>query len=550
MENNRTTNSPWRRFGKRAGIALAIFLGIVLLIQILFSFFAESYLKQKMESAIEKSSPHLKAKISNLALSTLQRQIRIEGIRIWRDKNYQDTTDSPPLLDSLTIHDINVNGIHGIQLLIGKKAKINWLSINKPTLYAFKPQSHSSNSGKKEKLNTTIYKKIHSYYNALEIRDFRIQNLSIKMQKTPSSQDPWMLLHNFSIRFSGIRLDSSWAQRHPILPSNKFRGRLDSLRWSNSKLYNTTLGNIWFSSKDSSLSIKDVALNPQLPKEKFSKSVGHEVDRIDWKTNLLQVFGIDFSSLVEDRTFKASNIKASNTKLNIFHDKRPPGGPTKLHTFPHLLFRQLKFPVSVDSITVDSADISYSEHKNLVPEAGTITFQNTNATIKNAYNRSFSDTLSKTITMHATSDIMGVGHLDANFSFPDNSTGTHKVSGSIGPMEIKKINEAVENLGSVHVENGKIHSIKFDMQLGPQKSTGSLKMHYTDLKIKIMKFDGVSDPEQKKITSFLANNFVIKQNNEPPLREGKISFERIKEKSIFNYWWKSLLSGLKSSVGL
>ena len=52
--------------------------------------------------------------------------------------------------------------------------------------------------------------------------------------------------------------------------------------------------------------------------------------------------------------------------------------------------------------------------------------------------------------------------------------------------------------------------------------------------------------------SFLANTFVI--NNKSPngknLRVGEIYFERDKQKSIFNFLWKSLLSGIKPSLGI
>jgi hypothetical protein len=52
--------------------------------------------------------------------------------------------------------------------------------------------------------------------------------------------------------------------------------------------------------------------------------------------------------------------------------------------------------------------------------------------------------------------------------------------------------------------------------------------------------------------SFLANTFVI--NNKNPngknLRIGEIDEERDPTKSIFNYLWKSLLSGIKPSLGI
>jgi hypothetical protein len=54
----------------------------------------------------------------------------------------------------------------------------------------------------------------------------------------------------------------------------------------------------------------------------------------------------------------------------------------------------------------------------------------------------------------------------------------------------------------------------------------------------------------KKIGSFLINNFVIEKENQPDknFRPGSIEFERDTTRSIFNFWWKSIASGLESSI--
>jgi hypothetical protein len=51
--------------------------------------------------------------------------------------------------------------------------------------------------------------------------------------------------------------------------------------------------------------------------------------------------------------------------------------------------------------------------------------------------------------------------------------------------------------------------------------------------------------------SFFANTFIIKTNNPRNffLRKGDIFFERDEKKAIFNYWTKTFLSGVVSSIG-
>lgn len=56
---------------------------------------------------------------------------------------------------------------------------------------------------------------------------------------------------------------------------------------------------------------------------------------------------------------------------------------------------------------------------------------------------------------------------------------------------------------------------------------------------------------EQEINSFLLDKLVIKDSNlegKKSYKEGEISFERAPKKSIFNYWWKSLFSGIKNIV--
>jgi len=548
MENSHSNGAVWKRWGKRGGFALAVVIGILLLIQLLFNLFAKDYLKQKITTAIEASNRRAKATISNLSLFTLNRQIKLEDIKIWRYVSAADTTESPPVSDSLSIRSITLSGIEIYPLIFKGQLALRSITINSPSLYAARS---TLSKGKLRKTNPSayVYQRLKHHFRHPKIDELQINNFSVSVRKKVEG-DPIMTIKNFSINFSNILLDSVWITNHPLLPSKKFQGTVDNLRWQNSKYYYLKTGSVWFSSRDSSAMVKDISLYPKIPRYEFSRTAGHEVDRITLEISTLMIDGFDINSLIEDSHLAGRTIEIKHSDLDVFHNKIPPAAPTQRHTFPHLLFRRLDLPISIDSLKISDANITYTEQENLVPKPGAIRFQHTNATIHNLYNYAYSDTISLPITMHATTDIMGTGRLNADFSFPNNTSGRHHITGSLGPMPMEILNRTVENLGSVHIESGKIHALNFDMDIGPEKSKGTLKMYYTGLQIKIIDFDTDKEKNQKQFKSFLTNTFVIKKDNKPPLREGTISYKREPKKSIFNYWWKSLLSGLKSSIGL
>ncbi|MDZ7691302.1 MAG: hypothetical protein U5K69_09260 [Balneolaceae bacterium] len=116
---------------------------------------------------------------------------------------------------------------------------------------------------------------------------------------------------------------------------------------------------------------------------------------------------------------------------------------------------------------------------------------------------------------------------------------------------MQALNPAVEPMGFVRLSSGTINAMEFDMELDQAKASGKILLNYSDLKVELLEREQVKENEEKQLLSFLANTVKIKRNNsEKPLREGEITFERDPHKSIFNYWWKSLLSGLKGSIGM
>lgn len=103
------------------------------------------------------------------------------------------------------------------------------------------------------------------------------------------------------------------------------------------------------------------------------------------------------------------------------------------------------------------------------------------------------------------------------------------------------------------IESGWLQNLDFEFTYGNDQSEGIMNFEYENLKIHTLKKKNVEKNPLQAVKTFIANTFVIKTDNlqsDKNFRQGEIQFERNKKKSIFNYWWKSLLSGFKSSTGI
>lgn len=244
-------------------------------------------------------------------------------------------------------------------------------------------------------------------------------------------------------------------------------------------------------------------------------------------------------------------LSIEGANFDVFRSKALPRPHQNPKQMAHIAFKELKYPITVDTISVNQANISYIEHKPDIPEPGTVTFANLNGTFMDVTNDSASISQEHNLYLDVTAQVMNEARLSAHFVFPMHKNGSHTVKGSLGSLDVEKLNPILEPVAKIRAASGQIHSLEFDMDLGPQTSDGWVQLVYSDLRIEVLDAENVEEGGSQFFKTLLANLLKVKDsNNEDPLRKGEVSFERIEYKAIFNYWWKSLSSGLKDNIGM
>lgn len=540
-------------------ITVVFLAGCYLAIQIITSLFLEPYAEQKLKSQFHKTTQQAYVlDFDDLDLSIIGPKFSVKNISIYPDSSNLDSvhllrktsTFSRFQADNFAIKKISI-----LDMVFKNQLNIGSVELKNPQIFlepdSTRQKADSTSTGKNQTLNARIYNSINAYFKSLTIDEFEITGASLSIKEAEKEKDILMLSNGF-LQLSDIIVDSTSAQREQFFITDKLEWSAQEVSWTlPDNLYSLKAHALGGSSSDQNVFVDSLRLAPLYPKYEFSQTVGYEIDRIELMIESLVMEEVNFDSLLYNRKLIAGSFDIENAKMDIFHDKRLPGGTTKVKPLTHLKFQEIDFPVKIDTISIVDSYISYSEHLNKVANPGTVTFEELEATLSNVSNLKSDSKDSKAVTLEAKTKVMGSGLLNVHFSFPKNDTsGRHSIYGSLGSMSMKDLNPVLENVGLVHVDDGLINSLEFSMVIDKRKAMGSLTMNYQDLNIKILEADEVKEGETKKFTSFIANTFVIEKNNtEEPLREGNIEFERIEEKSVFNYWWKSLLSGLKDNIG-
>ena len=144
---------------------------------------------------------------------------------------------------------------------------------------------------------------------------------------------------------------------------------------------------------------------------------------------------------------------------------------------------------------------------------------------------------------------MEEGVINAEFSLPYGEPQIYNAKGSVGNLELNRLNPILENLAFISITSGTLNQLTFNFDYNESVSRGSLLVNYDNLKIVSMTKEKESTKNEFK--SWVLNTALRKDKDkslDKVRRTGTIYLERDQKKAIFNVWVQSLFSGLKSSV--
>jgi hypothetical protein len=525
-------------------IALLVVAGLGVLRSYIFHRI-ETALTQKLQSL---NNNGLKITYDSVYIDWVKNVITIDKLAIQKTAN--DTSCKYP--EGISAQQIRIDGFGLLALMFKRKISIKSVSIASPHFVLRKHSSLLKGSGTNNKLDVTIdvlrLSSVQSEFtdsiscNLLTgvTTNVDIESLSVKV--TPGETP--------KIEMEALRVDST----NVTLPKT---------------LYSLTVQSASINFSKRKAHVDTVKILPQFDKNMFAKKWGQQTDRIE---GVIPFINLSEFSFHEPDSFSL-NIKHTDIQfyLQIYRDKRIPRIPHK-RLLPIEQLNNLAFGLRIDTLKVIKSYIEYEESPETSSASGKVSFDNIGATITNMDN---SKTLKRDqMVMHARADFMDRGSLKVSTTFPRDPEENYFTQGSLRNFDMPRLNRILEPLAKIKVESGTLHQLNFNFVYNNLRSDGELKLDYNDLKLVALK--GNTDPpsadknekrrqrkknkkdqtddQQDNFKTFVINTFVVKKdldkNVSEEKRTGAILFYRDTSRSIFNYWWKSLRSGIKSAYGL
>ncbi|WP_372638898.1 hypothetical protein, partial [Fodinibius sp.] len=532
---------------------------LLLLFQIFITFFADDYLSNSLKEQVRQSTDSTYTlSFEDFNLNVFSGSGTIRKARLRADTSAFSSPSSPSgsppdKLFEGTFEEIEVTGMNLFSSLTGDELRIGTIRLTQPDISALKnphDTGASKDSSRSSSLDSTILAAISERYRAIEIDQFIIQE---GYGTFTQSGDTLSSLRQLDLFLRNIRVDSASAQSGRIFITDEVEIKAgDFMTKLPDSLNVLRFSQLSVSSDEGIISLDSLQLIPRFGELEFARRHGSTIDRIALTIPDIRFEDINFPLLVDSAHVYARYGHIQSPELEDYLNRGIAGGPPTSKPLPFIAFRDLKTPVKIDSLRIENAFISYSEYVGDTPRAGTITFEETDAVLRSISNYPEDVKGGVTTTLDAESRVMGMGLLEAHFEFPmDTGEGFHKVSGQLHAVSMPAFNRMLEHVAFIRVDRGQLNSLEFEMTLNESQSSGTLVMNYEDFKISVLDKQSIQQHGlMENLKTFVANNFVVRSDNTPEsgMQAGRIRFERDETKSIFNYWWKSLLSGIKNTI--
>lgn len=518
-----------------------------------------NFIRQQLPQLVFLKSDSLyQISYGDVYIDEINGEISIDNLVLRPDTTHKKEAGDilPNSLLEVSIPRLHMTGLHTDQAVLNEEVIARKLQLSRPEVTLYR----NNKKEKKDKKNGDF--STHEIYKAILRNLLRIKIDSILIDSAKYHMVNWRsrdtILSGSQVTVSLLDLnisDSTASDTSRVLFAKKTNLSIDNLKINNDAgLYVYRISSVELSSEQKLLTAKSMVVDPLYSETEFARRRGEQADRFD-----ISFSGAKFTNIkveqVLDGNLVADNLAIKEGSIKIYRDKNyPRDNVNKIGRFPHQLLMRSGLAISLGRFDVGTAYIEYKEKSNITGKTGKIHFNNSSISISNFTNRTGDLNKNPACVINLRSKFLNIIPVNFNLRlYPADKNGKFTASGDLGSADAIVLNQLVQPLGPAHIEKGNINGCSFNIQGNDYGSSGTVKLLYNDLKVKILE----KDPEDgqfkpRKFASFLANAAIRDENpkkNKPP-RIARVSYKRNPYKGFFNLVWKSIFAGVQETVGI
>ncbi len=474
---------------------------------------------------------------SDLMLSCDQFTLRDPIIHIFRNGK---VTKMPDNQNTNPIHEINPNGIRSETEHTNNTTTSSQQLINK------NPRSNSQTStpsqiGLPRQTFTPANERV-------KIGNLILTNGAIYEYETDGEKSNLHVTNGISFETGAIAIDLTSDTANTHLSRRNLTANIVGIQYTfQNKENQLRLDTFYLNTTKRFIRTTGLQLIPQLPQSDYAELSQNHSDWTKIQTSTTIWTGIDFTAFMKERSIVIDTITIQHAEISSYKNRQIAQSQREKQLLNQTL-RHLPIALDIRCLQFGPLDVVYQE---LTPEGvqpGKLTVTNLTGEClglsnRPAQNQSF-------LTIRSTGKLMELANLQTtiNFSLQDTSE-QFTVKGQLGSLAMDQLNTLTEPLANLSIQNGRIDTMIFNITGNKHSSAVDLKLLYNDLEIELIK-DHDGQIRQRRLLSEAINDWVVYSSNPQygTTRIGTGTTNRDQYKSQFNYLWKSLWPGLKSTL--
>ena len=389
----------------------------------------------------------------------------------------------------------------------------------------------------------------------LQVDTAMLSDISLNIRNISDSAANAVKVDSIGIIIHKIHVDTSMVDdAKPAIINGVVIDLKGKTEISKDSLYEFQTGKIHYNFPDQRITVDSFYLTPLFESEEFFKRARYQTDRVKLFGQKLEFDGINLKELLSNGHVHISDISIDQLNADIYRDKHYPIKPGTYKPLPREQLMSIKRAFTIDSVHVTNAYLKYREMDAKSDEPGEVFLDQGNVTVYNITNQ-LMEGEKKDLILDLHARIMGQTLMSLKVHFPLNpDTLSFWLTGKTEKLDLTSLNPLTTNLLGIGIIKGK-GSTDIQYIAGTDSTAkGSLVFRYK--KLRVMPYSRKKEKLKKGVLSplisFMINDLVVKSNNPKFARKprvGQVYFERDTQKSVVNYVWKSVLSGLMSTMG-
>ena len=528
------------------------FIAIVLLVTIAAIYFGGNiYIKNKLESKLGElintaDNRLYDYKLGGLTIKLVSGSIKLSDISVkstdYAIASVKDITNDLRMVGDFTIEEILLEGFDIQKFLKTGEIELNQFRVLNPS-FTVHHNIEKNNPDTTTVLSSTLSDKFIS----AALGSLYIQNANLAIKEVNQKGA------DLNINTIHINLTESYADLETIKQSFPFNFENITLSSSGlhmdiSEFYEIRSDQISFDIQSRSLAIDHFKLIPKYTHKELEKINKYNISEYQFNADRLVIEGINFSKFKNQGKIQANLVKGINNQLTVYNNKNKPFPPSKEKLLWATALRKIPLTFTIDTLKMENSTVSVHEKSEITQRVSNLFFNEMNVTVLGISTDSATIRENNFMQVNASTRFLGKGKVDLTIkvdltSLEDN----YWVTGKMGHINAVEFNQVLNPLFNANATEGEIHQTHFNFSANKYKSYGTIDMEYEDLKLELH-----SNHKKKKnrFSSMLVNSLVKKNNvkTRKNYKQGHIGTERDKNKSFFNYLWKSIQSGLVDTL--